>query len=368
VLPESEDQQALDFQLKKAGNLTPIDLTIVDLNTEDRLSLNKVMLTIIPHIRRLRSLRIQISDYFFPCLFDALRGDVPLLECLRLRCGFAYFVGIPPPLGINCPRIRILDVRGDLIRSPNYRWVKENMANVESVTISQTSEDFSRALNSIPRRIPCLTLENMRQDSSYLLETIGAEKVILSRSAIPSTLGSIDENCKTIAFHDCNISEIYQLASRGRLPSSNTLEFDRCQTFLPYPREKSFNFAWNGHTVTVLNCDLRSIKVLLEMLTARFMDRSCFMWPRVTTLTLVARGDFIMKFSVKLLKTMISNRREAAVQENLGIAKAEVDDTGYKGVHPIIVLHVHGGPALSRSDRSWFMENVKDFVWDYKKK
>ena len=39
----------------------------------------------------------------------------------------------------------------------------------------------------------------------------------------------------------------------------------------------------------------------------------------------------------------------------------------YEGACPIIVLHVRGEPPLSQSDRSWFEEKVKDFVWDYRR-
>jgi hypothetical protein len=39
-----------------------------------------------------------------------------------------------------------------------------------------------------------------------------------------------------------------------------------------------------------------------------------------------------------------------------------------EGVRQIVAHHhVHGGPALSCSERSRFKENVRGFVWEYKK-
>ncbi|KAG0695936.1 hypothetical protein DFH29DRAFT_879715 [Suillus ampliporus] len=77
--------------------------------------------------------------------------------------------------------------------------------------------------------------------------------------------------------------------------------------------------------------------------------------------------DFVMKFPLKRLKGLISSRRDAAGQENLG-EDDELESMEFKGVRPIMVLHVHGGPVLSRKERVWFEDNVRDFVWDSKKR
>jgi hypothetical protein len=74
--------------------------------------------------------------------------------------------------------------------------------------------------------------------------------------------------------------------------------------------------------------------------------------PRVTTLNLVAQADPTMKFPLKTLKALISSRKEAVVHENLTMSDEELDDMNDKGVRPIMVHYVHGGPALSRSERS----------------
>jgi len=59
-----------------------------------------------------------------------------------------------------------------------------------------------------------------------------------------------------------------------------------------------------------------------------------------------------MKLPLKTLKALISGRKEAVVHENLTMSDDELDDMNYKGVRPIMMHYVHGGPAPSRSERS----------------
>lgn len=64
-----------------------------------------------------------------------------------------------------------------------------------------------------------------------------------------------------------------------------------------------------------------------------------------------------MGFPLKMLKGMISSRREAAGQENLSKDDEGLGNIGFEGVRPIMVLHVHGEPVLSRKGREWFEEH-----------
>ncbi|KAG2031405.1 hypothetical protein BDR03DRAFT_972605 [Suillus americanus] len=106
---------------------------------------------------------------------------------------------------------------------------------------------------------------------------------------------------------------------------------------------------WNGDTVTITNSQSSCIKIILYFLGAPFARRSCSLWPRVTTLKLIAKGDFVMEFPLITLKAMISSRREAAGQGNLWKDGEELD-----GMRPLMVLH----------EKTWFKKQVRDFVWD----
>ncbi|OAX41637.1 hypothetical protein K503DRAFT_472077 [Rhizopogon vinicolor AM-OR11-026] len=182
------------------------------------------------------------------------------------------------------------------------------------------------ALNAVPRRIPCLTFNKAQlRHSSYFGTQVGAEKVILRSSVSALVWNLIDGNCKTIAFHNCDFHDLDNIT---RLPSSNKLEFDGCSGS-GYEQEGSTelslvpaNLTWDGDTVTVINSEFHCIEALLVLLRA---DRSYSLWPRVSTLNLVVQGDFVMKFPLETLKAMINNRREAVVQEDLGMVDKELD-------------------------------------------
>jgi hypothetical protein len=175
-------------------------------------------------------------------------------------------------------------------------------------------------------------------------------------------LDMVDEYCKTIVIRDC---EFVEDPRTRRLPSSNTLEFDEC--FGGALEMAPLTPSWDGNTVIITNSDSLCMEAIFVLLGAPFKGSSCSLWPRVTTLKLVAKGDFVLKFPFKMLKAMINSRREAAGQENLGKNDVELDAIGFKGVRPIMVLHVYGGQGLLREDREWLEEQVGDFVWDCKK-
>jgi len=116
MFPE-KNKQTLDFQLKKTGKTIPIDLTIVKTD-------------------------------------PTLRGDAPLLECLQLS---SYFTGI----GLNCSHIRILALQGYMVPFLSHRWAKENLANIDPVTITGDKYGACLGLNMLPRWIHCLTKRNV---------------------------------------------------------------------------------------------------------------------------------------------------------------------------------------------------------------
>jgi hypothetical protein len=382
VLPKKREHQTLSSQLKKAGNSSPIDVTILGADEYKNPHIDKVLPFIIPHIRRLRSLRMKDSSgSFLQAHFDALTGDAPLLQCLRLvGNGMADIPDLQPLFKLNCPAIRILHVEDNVAHVLDHQWVKDNLTHLEFMTISCGNAtcpccrpDFDPGvLNIVPRRIHCLILDEVEFDSPPSGVKIGAEKVILRESVDALTWDLIDDNCRTIIFHDCDIMPIEDTEDTPqsqRLPSSNTLEFEWCQ--YPHLSDRDLsqllgNLTWNGNTVTVTNCNFYCIQALLVLMGAPVMGNSSVRWPRVTTLNFVAQDDFMMEFPIKMLKEMISNRREAVVQENPGMIDEELsmDKMNYKGVCPIMVLHVHGGPALSRKERLWFKEIVRDFVWN----
>ncbi|KAG1749081.1 uncharacterized protein EDB91DRAFT_1334460 [Suillus paluster] len=212
-------------------------------------------------------------------------------------------------------------------------------------------------LRAIPRRIPCLTLDGLYMTRSTIITMqssmkIGADKVILRRCI--EGLAVIDDNCQTIVLHRCDsVEDLCGIP----LPPSNSMEFDECASNDSHIMSSTCK--WNGDTVTIMNSDSSCIKVILVFIGAPLNGHVFCRWPRVTTLKLTAKGDFVMKFPVGMLKAIISSRREVAGQENL-----EKDDNGMdsESFHPIKVLHVHGGPALSRKESTWFEEHVRDFV------
>ncbi|KAG1736808.1 hypothetical protein EDB19DRAFT_1910140 [Suillus lakei] len=86
--------------------------------------------------------------------------------------------------------------------------------------------------------------------------------------------------------------------------------------------------AKDGETVTITNSDNSCIMNILYLLGAPFGNQSCSLWPHVTTLKLVAKGDFIMRIPLALLKAMINSRKEAVGQGNLRRDNKELDSMG----------------------------------------
>ncbi|KAG1776358.1 hypothetical protein EV702DRAFT_347017 [Suillus placidus] len=384
VMPHKNKHQTLTSQLQKTHG-HPVHLTIV--NKQDHLAQDEVpgiLNCIALHIGQLKSLRLRnFYGLYIKEYSDALAGHAPQLECLQvtgpklLACWTAR-ERLPPLFKLDCPTLRILDIDHKVAHSLDHQWLKDNLTNVESVTLSFGDElpcygpshyvdHVPNALTAVPGRIPCLIIDGLQFPFQTVSEIrheglkIGAEKVVVR--GCMKVLDMVDEYCKTIVIRDCEFVEDPRMR---RSPSSNTLEFDGCSggSLEMAPLTPS----WDGHTVTATNNDSLCMKAIFVLLGAPLKDSRCSLWPRVTTLKLVAKGDFVLKFPFKMLKVMISSRREAAGQENLGKNDVELDAIGFKGVRPIMVLHVHGGQGLLRKEREWFEEQVKDFIWDCKKR
>ncbi|KAG1876829.1 hypothetical protein C8R48DRAFT_329939 [Suillus tomentosus] len=360
----SMNDQRLSSQLQKTGSY-PVHLII------------KVQLLgrIFPpsftslHLQRLKSLIItgvfnEYSD------LDALAGYAPQLDCLRLTdvgC-YHYATRLEPCSKLVCPALRTLHIDKNTVCHLNLQWFKNNMQHIEVLTIYggspinvTASIALCRTLQAIPRQVPCLILDDLQfyrvnSEALTITITIWAEKVIL-RTCINDTLTTtFNGDCQTIVLQECD--SIHGLR-RLSLPRSNSLELDRCAAtrglrWVPKTRP------WNGDTVTITNSHSSCIKIILHFLGAPFARRSCSLWPRVTTLKLIARDDFVMEVPLMILKAMVSSRREAAGQENSWKDVCELDDT----MRSLKVLHVHGAQLLPREEEVWFKSQVRDFVWD----
>ncbi|KAG1736072.1 uncharacterized protein EDB91DRAFT_534627 [Suillus paluster] len=325
VSPQVEVQW-MRSQLERTGN-HPLNLTIIN-QRGPYFGISSILSCIAPHVQRLRSLRIlDFYGAFDRRQFDMLTGHAPRLECLRLTDSscLKYFLIPLSQFKLDCPALRILDINEDVVDNFDHQWLKNSLTHIEFMTISfdgsghhpisgSQAVALSRALNAVPRRIPCLTLNNLQLPSIISMKEVGikfgAEKVIL-RACIDA-LDVIDDNCQTIALHRCNsIHELYHRL----LPSSNSLELDWCAGKGMW---RFFNTrTWDGGTVTITNSHSSCIKVILHLLGAPFKHQSCSLWPRVTTLKLVAKGNFVMDVPLTILKAMINSRRGATGQENL---------------------------------------------------
>ncbi|KAG1748108.1 hypothetical protein EDB19DRAFT_2022926 [Suillus lakei] len=143
--------------------------------------------------------------------------------------------------------------------------------------------------------------QDVRPSSNYTSNAsgkIGAEKVILLRSI--DALAVIDDDCQTIVFRNCNYIEATRV-----VPSSKSLEFDGYTSRELRQSTPQTSRKWRLFLHEVF---------LGAPLSGRIMGSSQSRWPRVTTLKLLAKGDFVMKFPLNTLKRMISGRREAAGQ------------------------------------------------------
>ncbi|KAG2067819.1 hypothetical protein BDR04DRAFT_1158580 [Suillus decipiens] len=367
VMPNESTHQALTSQLRKAHHEVP-----------------GILNCIAPHIGRLKSLRIRnFYSLYIKQYCNALAGHAPQLEFLQvtgpklLGC-WTVRDRTPPLFKLDCPTLRTLHIDLKVAHSLDPQWLKDNLINIESVMLSFEDElpcyypsylvdHILQALNAVPGRIPYLVIDGLQfpfQTISNIKHKglkIGAEKVVVR--GCMKVLRIVDEYCKTIVIHDCEFAEDPRTR---KLPSSNTLGFDQC--FGSKLEMAPLTPSWDGDTVTITNSDSLCLKTIFVLLGAPFQDSGCSLWPRVTTLKLVAKDDFVLKFPFKMLKAMISSRREATGQENLEKNDIELDAIGFKGVRPIRVLHVHGGQGLLRKEREWFEEHVTDFVWDCKKR
>jgi len=366
VLPASGStvEQMLSYQLEKTGIL-PVDLTIVSKKVYPLYDI--VLRCIGPHIGRLRSLRISnLSSSLSHVNNDiiTLPSYAPWLECLQLDTRLNKL------LEINCPMLRTLHVNVAVAMTIDPQWLN-NLTHVESVTISlgyslACGYEAIRALGAIPRRIPSLTLDFSFPPYSYRYNPafkIGAEKVIIH--GLAALLNVIDDHCKTVVLRECNIDSGTHI-----LPYSSTLlELDRCISSNLFGE---LTWKWGGDTVIITSSDYGCIQTILTRLNppqaSLNNSRELHLWSRVTTLKLVANGKFKMNFSVSLLRSVVYRRFTWDDAMRKIVENDEKPGNGeFKCVEPIRVLHVHGGPPLSRHMRSWFKKHVEDFVWDYKR-
>ncbi|KAG1862016.1 hypothetical protein DFJ58DRAFT_725437 [Suillus subalutaceus] len=321
------EDQRVTSQLKKAGSY-PVHLII----KQNLLSRRHPSSLISSHLQRLKSLIMtNVFDGYGRFELGALTGDAPQLECLRLTIIRRHdrFIGLKSCLELECPALRILYIDKNMADYLGPQWLKNNTQHIDVMTIyGGYSIDMVaplaifRVLKAIPRRIPCLILDNLQLYPASQSITIYAEKIIL-RTCIRDTLAAFDGDCQTIVLQECDA--IHEL---------------RC---LSLPPLKLIGVGW----------------IILYLLGAPFARRSCCLWPRVTTLKLIAKGDFVMEFPLITLKAMVSSRREAVGQENLGKDGEELD-----GMRPLMVLHVHGAQPLPCKEKMWFKKQVMDFVWD----
>jgi len=140
-------------------------------------------------------------------------GDAPLLEYLPLA-------GPRPMMKLThrySNSMSYLYIKENA--ALNHQWSRDSIANIEFVTISrgdrgEYSFDIARALEEVPRRIPCLTLDNVELDPLGF----GVEKVILQNSVVALTEDHVDDDRGTIAFRNRTVSDL--LYEVPRLPSS----------------------------------------------------------------------------------------------------------------------------------------------------
>lgn len=80
---------------------------------------------------------------------------------------------------------------------------------------------------------------------------------------------------------------------------------------------------------------------------------------------LVAKGEFVLDIPLIILKAMVSSRREAAWEEDLGKDGEELDGMRWDTVRPLdMVFHVHRAQPLPCKEEIWFKKQVRNFLWD----
>ncbi|KAG1820817.1 uncharacterized protein BJ212DRAFT_1297322 [Suillus subaureus] len=375
-VPEEEDRHRINSQLEKSGNY-PVHLTIINSWCHKR-GIRIILHRLAPHLQQLKSLRMAnfYEAHDLPHL-DTLTGYAPQLESLQLTDGkhIHHCTNFKSRLKLDCPALRIFHVDIIVAYNLDHRWLKNNLTHVEFMTISCGSSRIrsaqavmlSRALQAVPRRIPCLTLDNLQLPDSSLVSInqadikIGAEQVILRTSI--DALAAIDDDCQTIVIEKCD--SVHDLQRISLPSSSRSLELDGCDS--KEPRRVPDTRTWDGDAVTITNSHSSCIEIILHLLGAPFNDYSCSLWCHVTTLKLVANGDFVLNLPLTLLKAMITSRQGAAEQKSLS-GKNNEHNVELNGVRPLMVLHVQGGQPLSREESVWFEKRVRDFVWDYKRR
>lgn len=370
-VPEEEGRHCTNAQLEKSGSY-PVHLTVID-SWCHRRGIRVILQHIAPHIQRLKSLMIvNFYEAHHQPHLDTLTGYAPQLESLQLTDGkhIHHCTDFKSRLKLDCPALRIFRVDKIVACNLDHQWLKNNLTHVEFMTIScgSGSNDriygaravaLCRALEAVPRRIPYLTLDNLRLSDSGLASMntagvkIGAEQVILCTSI--DALAAIDDDCQTIVIEQCD--SVHDLQSISLPSSSKSLKLDGCGS--KEPRRVPDARMWDGDTVTITNSHSSCIEIVLHLLGAPFNDYVCSLWRHVTTLKLVA-NDFV---PLTLLKAMITSRQGAAGQNNLP-GKNDEDNVELEGVRPLMVFHVHGGQHITHEERAWFKKQVKDFVWE----
>jgi hypothetical protein len=114
---------------------------------------------------------------------------------------------------------------------------------------------------------------------------------------------------------------------------------------------------WDGNTVTITNSYSSCMEIILHLLGAPFNGHSYSLWHHVTTLKLVASGNFILNLLLTLLKVIISSQQGAVGQNNVS-GKNDEDNIELKCICLLIVFHVHGGQLLSHKESVCFEKQV----------
>ncbi|KAG1888751.1 hypothetical protein F4604DRAFT_965772 [Suillus subluteus] len=281
VLPQ-EELQWMSSQLQKSASY-PVHLTIIHQH-DIVCGIYPILSLIAPHLQRLKSLRIhEFHEAYVHNHLDMLTGHAPQLEFLRLTdVKRVNCFKTQPCLKLDCPALRILHIDKNAVCDTNHQWLKKNLTHVDHMSISFGSGPptatyrwsgfpmLARALKVAPRRIPCLSLENLLLpvNISQAGVKIGAAKVIL-RTRIDA-LAVIDDDCQTVVLRQCNF---VRHLSRISLPSFNSLELDGCasKALQDIPRICT----WDGNTVTVTNSRRSCMKIILYFLGAPFKRQRC---------------------------------------------------------------------------------------------
>ncbi|KAG2159504.1 uncharacterized protein EDB93DRAFT_1116023 [Suillus bovinus] len=328
---------------------------------------------LVRHIERCRSIRFNVmySSSLPSILHDFHRETAPHLLTLELKCKVDDGGSPPRKLvhwSFDAPGLRhlYLDARNFFeVCVDRNNWLRR-LHYLSSLSISRyrplsdNGIDLYKLLRAVEESpgLEFLELKDLHfsrlrpwttvNDISIDLISMNLED--LSGDVLSEIIGYVDSVPDSTRISRCAITTCHHSLLSGGVAFRGLSDDQNLMVPLAH---------WRGRTLSLVDCECFHDDFLRDMMDGGPHDQS-FACKGVKELYLVN----CTKFSPRLLKTMVRKRRKLARRSIFWTHDQEAIDWTFPIVAPITLISVEGGPALFKTDRKWFEDNLGSFHWD----